>query len=283
MIEASRNRFPLDFLIIGTMKSGTSTLSAILQQHPEIGLPEHEVHYFDRNWQKGDDWYRSVLESCRDERTKLIGEKTPDYTLKEDYARGIHRLNPNVRLIWLFRNPADRAYSHYLHNLRAGRENLSFEKALLKEQERISKDLIYGYDFGSRYADMVERYLPLFPKERMKFVLFEDFVAKQEAVSKEIMDFLGIAPSEQINYSIHSHKTMVPKKAAGLFLARKYLKHKGRLWNYVYRFYSAPSRLKLPEKMDPQFRSNLLEGFKEEGNRLKDLTGLNVSRWFEAQ
>jgi len=118
-----------DFIIIGAMKSGTTTLHNILRQHSQIFLPpEKEIHYFDidKNYTKGLDYYASFFNDAK--RYQLIGEITPRYIWNSQIAQRIAKdLGTKTKLIAILRNPADRAFSHYKMNILNKSEKRSFD------------------------------------------------------------------------------------------------------------------------------------------------------------
>lgn len=273
------NKFPLDFLIVGTMKSGTSSLSTILHTHPALGIPLNEVHFFDLHFSKGREWYRAILEAERSEETILIGEKTPNYTWDENYLAELKKLAPDVKLIWIFRNPAERAYSHFNHNLHAGRENLSFEKALKAEVKRTKIDSHYGYWNVSAYATHVKRALKYFPIEQMHFLTLESFKSNPKAEITKLFQFLCVDPSLVGSEYAHSHKTLTPKYPFLRFYARKLLTYESRIWNFYYSRIMPKEPEITPKKMDGDQRRKLLESFANEISELDEITGLDTSVW----
>ena len=143
-------RMKPDFIIIGSEKCGTTSLYEYLKKHPNIiASTGKEVSFFDKNFHRGNGWYKSFFPSLLTKffkqtfsRTKILTfEATPRYLIHPHAAKRISKLYPNVKLIVLFRNPIDRAYSHYeQETIYAGRETLSFEEAIEKENERISHE-----------------------------------------------------------------------------------------------------------------------------------------------
>ncbi|MCA1752707.1 MAG: sulfotransferase [Cryomorphaceae bacterium] len=275
MVKVSKT-FPLNFLIAGTMKSGTSSLSYILDKHPDISLPDRELHYFDRNFEKGQNWYRSELLK-KGEQFRFFGEKTPDYALEDSFADEIQNLNPNVKLVWIFRNPAKRAFSHYLHNVRSGRENKPFWEALDLGTSR--KDKIYDYRGGSNYPEMIRRYAKRFPVENMYYLTFEDFVASPEQEVQKVLAFLGAKPVQDFEYASHRHKTLMPRYPGLLYFTRQYIGYESRIWNRVYRFANAPSRVTEPPKIPTETYTQLQHEFENQVEDLKKLTSLDLSVW----
>ena len=139
-----------NFLIIGVSRSGTTSLYNYLTQHPSVAPALiKEVYFFDRSYKRGLAWYRSffptVLEKYYSTTVKkkefITGEATPCYIFHPHVPRRVFKTIPGIKLIVLLRNPVDRAYSFYHHNLRRGLESLSFEEAIESEVKRLRGEL----------------------------------------------------------------------------------------------------------------------------------------------
>ena len=159
------------FIIVGSMKSGSSSLQFHLNNHEKINLPEREIHFFnlEENYSKGNDWYQKVLNNNIKKDATLIGEKTPTYSFQENVAERIAKDYPNTKIIWVFRNPTDRAYSNYLHALKRGDDALSFKSAIEAESDRIKKSIWHGYKSRSIYKNQIQRFLEFFSKRTNVF------------------------------------------------------------------------------------------------------------------
>jgi hypothetical protein len=212
---ATSNLRPLpDFLIIGAQKAGTTALYDYLRRHPAIaGPPWKEVSYFDRHYRRGHAWYRGnfPLRSGR----RLVGEASPSYLFHPLAPQRIAALLPFVRLIALLRNPADRAYSHYQHEVALGREPLSFEDALARENERMDGEVArmlsdtayfshawWNFTYRARglYAEQLERWLAAFPRERLLVLPSEDLADRTAETYARVLEFLGAQPHELDRY-----------------------------------------------------------------------------------
>lgn len=208
-----------EFIIVGTMKSGTSTLRHYVSQHPEIYMPSGEVHFFYEegrgNWQKGLQWYKSQFQEASPD--QITGEKTTTYSYLPDTAERIHDILPDVKLIWIFRDPIDRAYSNYWHAVCGGAEPLGFAEAVRREDER---DIWKGYVRRSQYAEQVDRYLDHFDREQMHFCLFEDLKTEPESLLKQLFQFLDVDPrySERLNQRARKNVTHIPRSTTFRYL-----------------------------------------------------------------
>lgn len=109
------NRLP-NYLIIGTMKGGTTALHDFICMHPDVDKPtQKEIHYFSLYPNKSWDWY---LSHFLGNENKIIGEASPTY-FDVAYTAAIPRMIrdkcPNCRLILIVRDPIERAVSHFYH------------------------------------------------------------------------------------------------------------------------------------------------------------------------
>jgi sulfotransferase family protein len=199
-----------DFLIVGAQKAGTTALYAYLRRHPTITGPSwKEVSYFDRHYARGESWYRGNFPNLLRSRGELVGEASPSYVFHPLGPERVQALVPEARLIVLVRDPVDRALSHYNHELALGRESLSFEDALAAEGgrlegevERLCADPRYfsrawwshTYKARGRYAEQLERWLAVFPREQLLIVPSEELLAEPEHVHARVLEFLGAPP-----------------------------------------------------------------------------------------
>ena len=199
-----------DFLIIGAQKCGTTSLYNYLTRHPHI-LPasQKEVHFFDFNYSKGLDWYRSQFPKMPSKQGFLTGEASPYYLFHPLTPERVRLHFPEVKLIVLLRNPVARAWSQYHHEVRLGFENLSFEEALAAENKRIAGEIermrsdenYYSYNhqhytYLSRgiYVEQLKAWMELFPREQFLILESEAFFANTGATVAETMAFLEISP-----------------------------------------------------------------------------------------
>ncbi|RLF35719.1 MAG: sulfotransferase, partial [Thermoplasmata archaeon] len=108
-----------NFVIAGPPKSGTTSLLFYLERHPDVFVI-NEPHFFSRNYEKGIEWYESLFEKHKKE--KAVGEKSPSYFFDPKVPLRIKKHIPDVKLIFIFRDPIKRAYSEYWHNVIHGTE-----------------------------------------------------------------------------------------------------------------------------------------------------------------
>lgn len=205
-----------DFVIIGTMKGGTTSLYKYLTQHPQI-LParKKEVHFFDQSYQfnRGIRWYKSYfpLQKLPGERL-ITGEASPSYLFYPQVPYRLFNFLPNVKLIAILRNPVDRAYSHYQRNVFRGYEPLSFEDAIAQEKQRLEgeKDKIianpnynsrpyrlYSYLARGRYVEQLQSWFRYFAPHQFLILKSEDLFKHPSQQLNKVFDFLDL-PSVNI-------------------------------------------------------------------------------------
>lgn len=205
-----------DFLILGAAKAGTTSLFYYLSQHPNISMPNRkkEVHYFDVNYNRGIDWYRNHFPQSNKRNLGATGvrnicfEASPSYMIYPPALERIKKDIPSVKLIVLLRDPVERAYSHYRHNVRRGRENLSFKEALEAEKERtsikstppaklefetISPDYRhFSYIQTSLYAKKIKNIFEIFDKESVILIKSRDLLLNPRSITESVFHFLAV-------------------------------------------------------------------------------------------
>jgi hypothetical protein len=204
-----------DFLIIGAQKAGTTALYSYLRRHPEITGPAwKEVSFFDRHYHRGEAWYRGNFPLLRRQHT---GEASPSYLIHPLAPQRVAALLPDVRLIVLLRDPVDRALSHYYHEVALGREPLSFEAALEREEERTRGEVErmledpgyfshawwdFTYRARGRYAEQLERWLAVFRPEQLLVLRSDELAERPGPTYARVLEFLGSAPHELEGYPL---------------------------------------------------------------------------------
>ena len=201
-IQTAAERQPPGFLIIGTQRGGTTSLHRYLDAHPEIGTSwRKEVHYFDRFYEQGYDWY--LANFPRRGRFRIVGEASPFYMFDPRVpGRVAETLGEEVKFIVMLRNPVDRAFSMYQMKVRRGVEELDFEAALERERECLSgrsdpggrEFQHYSYVKRGLYAEQLERWFAAFPRERFHVIRSEDFYERPGDELEAAQRFLGIRP-----------------------------------------------------------------------------------------
>ncbi|MBK1649288.1 sulfotransferase family protein [Rhabdochromatium marinum] len=210
---------PLDFVIIGAQKSGTTSLFRYLEKHPQLFMPpEKELPFFSRDdlFQAG--WPTLVAEHFSAARPEqLWGTASPQYLADPRVPARLHAANPHLRLIALLRNPIDRAFSHFTMSLRRGMEKRDFAQAanelltpeaLARDRNAIPPDYAEGYAQAnaevtryyfvwSEYARALKRFLDQFPPEQLLVLFMEDMQREPQASIDAVLHFLGLPADYQ--------------------------------------------------------------------------------------
>ena len=183
-----------DFIVIGAMKSATSTLHEQLAAQPGFFMTaEKEPNFFsnDEIYAKGLAWYQSLFESAT--ASACCGESSTHYSKLPTYPHTVSRMKaalPRLKLIYMVRHPIDRLVSHYLHEQFEWRMRLPIEAAIERHPELIA----YGC-----YGMQIEPFLNAYGSENIMLVFFEQFVRQGRAELERICQFLGYQGQPQWN------------------------------------------------------------------------------------
>lgn len=233
-----------DAVILGAMKSGTSSLHNYLVQHPGVIEPlRKEVHYFDVNFERGESWYRAHFGRAGEPGCNL--DSSPYYLFHPAVPQRLHALLPQARLIVLLRDPVRRAYSHYWHERDKGREALSFEDAIAAEaarlgnsHERLADGTLahsrehqhFSYLARGRYAEQLDRWFALFPRSQVLVLRFEDLAREPLEVLNGTLDFLGLPRATAVSLEARNTRKYPPLAEATAGRLREYFEpHNRRL------------------------------------------------------
>ncbi|QEC53365.1 sulfotransferase family protein [Anseongella ginsenosidimutans] len=205
-----------NIFLVGAAKAGTTTLYQALSRHPEICSPIVKEPNYYSNPGKGQDivqpgtgpgdkatvWTNSLhkyrsLYRIKDKHRFII-DGSVSYFYSNTAASRIRTDNPDARIIIILRNPVDRAWSHYKHLLRDGRESVSFEQALALEDERQLKGWEFSWHLRKMglYSDQILRYLDCFGRDKIQFFLFDDLKTGFNDVLKSAADFADLSDFE---------------------------------------------------------------------------------------
>ncbi len=265
MLQEPR-RLP-DFLIIGTQRGGTTSLYRYLSQHPQVCPPlGKELQYFTVNWHRSCRWYRAhfprvAADDGVERELCQTFEASPYYLFHPHAPARAAEVVPQARLIALLRDPVERAYSHYLHNVRFGYEPLSFEAAIDAEEERIGEETRrlcegtchvsrdhqhFSYVARGRYAPQVRRWQEHYPG-RLLVLTSEDLYQRPGDTFSTLLRFLELKQWQPPSFPQHTRRTL------------------------------ADSRMK------PETRTKLAEIFDAPNRELRELIGQDLSGWTYAR
>jgi Sulfotransferase domain len=215
----ARRRLLPDFLLVGGAKCGTTSLYDWICRHPQVARASWKgIHFFDYNYHRRTDWYCShfaqVSERERFERELgiplLTGEGSASYLSHRWAPERAARVVPRAKVIVVFRNPVDRAYSHFQMSRREGLETFeTFEEAIAWEEERLRPELariersrrdswlpygVWSYLHRGYYAYHLQRWLDHFPGHQFLFLRAETMFVDPYSALEAIDDFLELPP-----------------------------------------------------------------------------------------
>lgn len=289
-----------DFIIGGAGKCGTTSLSWYLGQHPQIFVSRlKEIHFFDNDplYQRGLAWYAKYFAEAGD--ALAAGEATPNYLGGDYIAERIAADLPEVRMIFIFRDPVKRAYSNYWHAMRSATDLGSFESC-------VDDPRCVHFWEKSRYAKYLETYYRLMGRERIHCLLTEQLAKDPDAALAGIFRFLGVDPEARIARSTERRNThSMPRSIAVQRWANKYIRpttpaaetqrldESGRLVNQKNRrrfFWARKAAMgiiaTLNQKqtayppLDPEVSERLRPMFEQDNAHLLKLTGLPLAEFW---
>lgn len=263
---SASGRLP-DFLVIGAMKAGTTSLHAYLGQHPQLFVTTpKELHFFidADGWESRLDWYTAQFEACPP--GAVAGEASVTYT-KFPRFRGVPEriaaTMPGVRLVYLLRDPIERMRSHYAHEISSGNEHLPIDRALLERSRYLEASL---------YHLQLQQYLPHFPRSQILLLTSEELRSDPAATLRRLWTFLGVdpdwAPPREERRHVSADKRAPLPALRGLRGVPVGLKVAGSLPPPAKRFIRRhlPSRTLRPEEtaMSPGLRAALAARLQED-------------------
>jgi len=244
-----------DFIIIGSMKCGTTSLYYDICEHPCASPAAYdEIGFFDSNFHLGLNWYRSMFPTKRrieDIRRKegvaITGEDTPFYFWNPVAAKRIQKLLPNIKLITILRNPIDRAYSEYQDLVSSESNSPSFETFIENEINTRRKDssLITEENFEifnqknsyllkGIYVDQLKIWAGLFPKEQIFTLSTENLNSEPITALESVFQYLNLPDYKIKNTQRQKQKKYVPMNSQTRKILIEFFKpHNERLFKFI--------------------------------------------------
>ena len=213
-----------DFIIGGAPKCGTTALWNFLNEMPGICMATmKEPKFFTEiegqmstrihgdgprtsgNFKKGFDWYAGLFDHVNE--GQLLGEASTLYFCNNDAAEKIHRYAPDVKLIFMLRNPIERTYSHYWQEFKLGFDFPDFET-----MAKIDHPRFRFYVHVSHYKIHLERYFSFFKRANILIIILEDFKKDASKEFERIVSFLGLSKDsiQGINFKKEYNEQVAP-------------------------------------------------------------------------
>ena len=267
-----------NLLIIGAMKCGTTSLHHYLNLHPEISMTEEkELDFFVKeiNYHLGIDWYKSQFSHMN---SVIRGESSPSYTKYPKFMGVPQRIRkhlPDVKLIYVVRNPIQRIISHYYHNLSKGREPRSLNNALSKFKDN-------SYILYSKYYMQIRIYIKHFGIDNILILDSEDLHTNRLESLQRIFRFLEVDESYYHDeFDIILHKTVDKRIDKKLYQQIKEVpilhKTKDIMPESINRVFFR-KEIKT-EELNDNIKTRILEYLEKDIDNLKKVSGLELKSW----
>jgi len=221
-----------NLITIGTSRGGTESLYHYIRHHPSVAVSsKREIYFFgkDPHYDVGLNWYRTFFPTSiykkffnkTHKNNLIIYEGTTDYLFQPKSPERILKTLPNVKFIVMLRNPVERAYSQFYHNIDDGFEDLdSFEEAIKlepKRMEKLSNDGLehsiynhHAYLKRGIYAYQLENWFKIFPREKFLIMKTEDLKKDPQKIVNKIYDFVDL-PHLKIQECLNRNIAHYPK------------------------------------------------------------------------
>jgi hypothetical protein len=266
----------IGFLIIGAAKSATTSLQRLLQADPAVVMPDPELHYFSREYARGDDWY--LAQFPEPGAAILIGEKSNSYMEVPAAVGRIAEKLPQVRLVAQLRDPVERAYSDYCMLYR--RLEVSGDIAAALDPQVAAKGRFVA---GGNYNRQLEPFFEKFGSDRMLVLLYEQFQADPAGQLAQLRAFLRLDPSvapPDLGRRVKDRSApMVPPRFRRTLRAVKPLVAPLRGSPLLNRARALVAREMRYPPLAPSLRARLAEHYVPEIERLEKLLGRDLSIW----
>lgn len=298
----------INLFIVGAAKAGTTSLYHYLSQHSQVFFPlVKEPNYYSRaeahnsqayeNPSEGKFYHNKIIRSEKvyyslfknSKKFKIVGDASPSYLWDPLSAKRIYKDFPNAKIIILLRSPTDRAYSHFLMDLKGGNQKEpDFQKALYNDKK--NKSNTWGrahlYEDLGLYYKQVKNYMSVFSRDQIKIVLYEDVFKNTKNTLSNILTFLNLDIKEldSIDFSTKHNPYLKPKNK----LLNQILKFKNNLAplkriapDYIKKLltdkvlYEQGEKPKIPQES----YLYLNEVFKEDIIKLEKLLNIDLSAW----
>lgn len=281
-----------NFYLVGAPKAGTTSLFAYLGQHPQVytSAVKEPCYFADEVtelrkagivWDRND--YLKLFAGARE--GQAIGEGSVIYLGSPTAAANIAAATPDARILMMLRDPPERAFSQYLQYRTSGNVRVSFGEQIRRGVKssggKIGKDYPF-LEFGL-YYEQVSRYLRLFPRARVHVAFYDDFRREPARSVRDILEFLGVDPNFEIDFSQRHNQPRVPRfGTAGYILKRLGIWQRGRrmipraLVPLLRPLALAPREALT---MEPKDREYLVAHYRENIRSLEGLVNRDLGSW----
>lgn len=289
-----------NFLIVGTAKAATTTIHEYLKQHHNVFMTDWKEPSFFVFKDKANPSYTTdrpvkFITEIKDYKELFSGgtdhairgeSSTPYLYFYDKSIENIKSVCDNykdIKILIVLRNPVDRAFSQYMMKVRDLVENLSFEDALLAEEERMENNAHFDFFYRNRglYYNQVKAYIKEF--DNVKVMMYEDFRKNEQTFLNEIVQFLGLQEIEFEKIGKQNISGRPKVKIISRLLKRNPLKQFFGLilpkkWKLKLKGFVMAKNLKR-EKMNKETAESLRSFYQKDIEKLEQLMGCDLSNW----
>lgn len=272
--EPAPGRLP-DWITIGAMKAATSSLHRYLAEHPQISTSEpKELDFFvEKKYNElGIDWYRQQFTDPPN--ALSAGESSVNYTKVHEFPgvpERMHRHLPDVKLIYILRDPIKRAESQWIHSVGAGEWRGDFDSSVADPQTSLPIQ-------GSCYWKQLQEFLKFYDPSQIKIMSYEQLSAEPHAAVREVLEYIGLDSDwthPLIGKKIHDSKKKMRPNALGMLFWEDRVRRR-RIRKYLP--YLTCSPIKKPE-WNPELRARAEEVLRPEVEQIREFTGMDFPEW----
>ena len=288
-----------NFILAGFPKCGTTSLYHYLAGHPEIFMSAlKEPHYFAAEELTQDSFFDAEVKTLEEYealfaesgRAKSIGEASTLYPYFEAAGRRIRETLPDVRILMVIRQPAERSHSAFGHLQQSGQATDTTFKHLARQWLRREGDpasIRLRFFEGSRYSQYLPAYQALFPPERLRVILYDDLKADPAGTMREIFAFLEVDENQPLDIDKRHNVTQAPRsrRFEAVFHSSNPIRALGRtilprpLKEALHRLRRKNWTATRP--LHPALRAELTDAYREDILRTEELIGRDLSHWLE--
>lgn len=296
-----------DFVIGGTVRAGTTSLYQALMAEPGVWMSTpKEPHFFSYGGQPltwGGPYadlstvitdptvYASLFDGAEDARA--VGEASVDYLyLARRAAPRMREAIPDVRLVFVLRDPVARAYSHYqLQRMYGWEPCATFAEALAAEDGRIADGWMFPWHYFNigLYAAQLRTFLQYFPRDQIHIVSFDDVQEHWSQVFSDVCTHIGIVPVLAEQPVTHVNQSSAPRSAlvSRAMYGRGFLRRTARrvipkeLRPLVVRTVERVN-FRTPPAIPDDMRVHLAERYRADVEEVAALTGIDVTPWYRS-
>lgn len=214
------NPIKISFIIAGGQKGGTTALYKFLNQHPDLSMSViKETNFFSTEefWNSGANYQKYIAFFRAGIKPKIYGEASPSYMLYHDVvAQRIYNYNPDMKLIFIMKNPIERAYSQYKMHVKKFNLNLPFDECIKIALEQPEEDIVLHKKSGfstktiklylkfGHYSDQIKSFQRYFKPQQILFLLTEDLMDNHNETVEKVFEFIGAQPIHINSEIVHS-------------------------------------------------------------------------------